>query len=55
MRCVEQDCGCEARGIDIESAWDEENEPIWAIYYECPDGHSFIAEYERKVSDASAA
>jgi hypothetical protein len=54
MRCVEQGCGCVARGYDIESAWDEEDQPVWAVYYECPDGHTFIAEYERKV-EAQAA
>lgn len=46
--CVEEGCELEAKGFDIESAWDEEDQPIWAIFYECPEGHTFIAEYERE-------
>lgn len=48
VKCVEDGCELTARGYDIESAWDEENQPVWAIFYECPEGHRFIAEYERE-------
>lgn len=49
MRCVEPNCDSEAKGCDIEAAWDEDGEPIWAIHYECILGHMFIAEFERDV------
>lgn len=54
VRCVEHGCKLEAKGYDIESAWDEENQAIWAIFYECPEGHKFVAEYEREVIEAVA-
>ena len=53
--CVEDGCELAARGYDIESAWDEENQPIWAIFYRCDEGHEFIAEYEREVPTEAAA
>ncbi len=48
MRCPEPKCSLASRGCDIESAWDEEGEPIWAVSYECPEGHKFIAEFDRE-------
>lgn len=47
MRCVEDGCKLKARGYDIEAAYDEENQPIFAVYYECAEGHKFLAEYDR--------
>ena len=51
MKCAEPGCKQDAKGYDIESAYDEEDQAIWAISYECPQGHRFIAEYERQVED----
>jgi hypothetical protein len=54
MKCVEKGCSLEARGYDIEEAWDKDDEPVYAIYYECPEGPRFVAEYERELSDTQA-
>lgn len=48
MRCVEDECGLDAKGYDIEKAYDEEDQAIYAVTYECPEGHRFVAEYERE-------
>lgn len=53
VRCPEPNCSLKSKGCDIEPAYDEESEPIWAISYECPEGHKFIAEFERMVEDES--
>lgn len=55
MQCVENGCKLKAKGYDIESAYDEEDQPVWAIFYQCPDGHEFVAEYERDCEEANAA
>lgn len=47
MRCGENGCDLEATGYDIEACYDESNEPVWAVFYECPEGHKFLAEFER--------
>lgn len=51
MLCVEGKCGRDAKGYDIEKAFDEESEPVYVIYFRCAGGHEFIAEYDRKVGD----
>ncbi len=55
MRCVEEGCKLKAHGYDIESAYDEENQPIYAVYYECPEGHKFLAEYDRTCENSGEA
>jgi hypothetical protein len=52
LRCPEKNCSLKAKGCDIEKAYDEDGEAIWAIIYECSEGHRFIAEYEREIKDA---
>jgi hypothetical protein len=47
VRCAEDGCYLESRGYEIERAYDKENQPVYAVFYECPEGHKFIAEYER--------
>jgi hypothetical protein len=54
MKCAEKGCSLEARGYEIEEAWDKDDEPVYAIYYECPEGHRFVAEYERELSGNQA-
>jgi hypothetical protein len=51
MRCVEDDCELDAKGYDIEKAYDQDNQPIYAVTYECPEGHKFVAEYERALEE----
>lgn len=48
MLCVEDGCDLTAKGYDIEEAYDDDNQPIYAVSYECADGHQFVAEYERE-------
>lgn len=47
MECAEKGCTLKAKGYDIETAYDKEDCPVWAVYYECSKGHRFVAEYER--------
>lgn len=49
MRCPEPNCGIKSNGCDIEAVFDEEGAPVWAIHYECPEGHRFIAEFDREL------
>ena len=51
MRCIEPGCPYTAGAYDIEAVWDEEEKPVWAIYYDCEEGHNFVAEYERVVKE----
>lgn len=52
--CPEDDCDQVAKGYDIEACWDEDDTPIWAVSYECSEGHRFIAEYERELISEEA-
>ena len=54
MRCADATCSLEAKGYEIEEAWDKDNEPVYAVYYECPEGHRFVAEYERELAQEQA-
>lgn len=47
MLCKAPNCKLEAYGYDIERAWDEDDEPIYAVYFMCDNEHKFVAEYIR--------
>lgn len=51
VQCAEKGCSLEAKGYDIETCYDKDDQPVYAVYYECPQGHTFIAEFERSFTE----
>lgn len=51
MECAEKGCSLKAKGYEIETCYDKDDQPIYAIFYECSAGHRFVAEYERAYTE----
>lgn len=49
MLCAQGGCKSKAKGYDIEKAFDVDQVPVYAVYYECTEGHRFVAEYDRVI------
>lgn len=46
--CLIPKCELDGVGYDIERVHDEEGNPCFVVYYQCPEGHKFALEVDRE-------